>query len=101
TVTAAVIVSKRDGVLHVPNAAVRTTGGTSTVTVVDAKGNEQQRSVVTGVVGDDSTEIVSGLQAGEQVVVSSASLSTSTTGTGFRTGGGGLGRGGIFFGGGR
>jgi macrolide-specific efflux system membrane fusion protein len=105
TVTAAVIVAKRDGVLHVPNAAIHTAGGASTVTVVDTKGNQQQRSVTTGVVGDDATEIVSGLKAGEQVVVSSASsLLTGTTGSNARSGGGlgGArgGGGGVFFGGG-
>ncbi len=100
TVSAAVIVSKRDGVLHIPNAAVRTTGGTSTVTVVDDKGVQQQRAVTAGVVGDDATEIVSGLKEGDEVVVSSAaSQLTSTTGSTGRTGAGGLQGGGVFFGG--
>ena len=90
TVSAAVIVSKRDGVLHVPNAAVRTAGGASTVTVVNAKGDQTQRSVTIGIVGDDATEIVSGLKEGDKVVVSSAAALTSTSGTGFgnRSGGG-------------
>ncbi len=70
TVSAAVIVAKRDGVLHVPNAAVHTTGGSSYVTVVDANGARPSRPVQTGLVGDDSTEIVGGLKAGQQIVVS-------------------------------
>jgi hypothetical protein len=101
TVNATVIIGKRDGVLHVPNASVRSSGGTGTVTVVDAKGVQSQVSVVTGLQGDDQTEIVSGLKAGQQVVTSSGStsptgLSTATTGpTVIRSGGfgGGLGRG--------
>jgi RND family efflux transporter MFP subunit len=95
TVSAAVIVSKRDGVLHIPNAAVRTAGGSSTVTVVDAKGVQSQRSVTTGIVGDDATEIVSGLKEGDKVVVSSAAATglTGTTGLGgSRSGGLGGGR---------
>ena len=101
TVSAAVIVSKRDGVLHVPNAAVRTAGGASSVTVVDAKNVQQQRAVTVGVVGDDATEIVSGLKEGDKVVVSSAAATlTSTTGFGNRSGGG-LGGGGVQIFGGR
>ena len=101
TVSAAVIVSKRDGVLHVPNAAVRTAGGASSVTVVDAKDVQQQRAVTVGVVGDDATEIVSGLKEGDKVVVSSAAATlTSTTGFGNRSGGG-LGGGGVQIFGGR
>jgi RND family efflux transporter MFP subunit len=99
TVSAAVIVSKRDGVLHVPNAAVSTNGGSSTVTVLDAKGVQQQRPVTVGVVGDDATEIVSGLKAGENVVVSSAAASQLTGTNGAQTGRGGGGSRGVFFGG--
>jgi len=95
TVSAAVIVAKRDGVLHVPNAAVRTTGGSSTVTVVAADGKQTTIPVTAGLQGDDATEIVSGLKAGQEVVVSTTTAQTSTTGTSNgRFGGGGFGGGG-------
>jgi RND family efflux transporter MFP subunit len=88
TVSASVVIAKRDGVLHVPNAAVHTTGGASFVTVVGANGAQTQRAVQTGLVGDDSTEIVSGLTTGRQIVVSTLTSLTSTNQTGGRGGGG-------------
>lgn len=96
TVSATVIVGRRDGVLHVPNAAVRTAGGQSYVTVVGANGAQRQQPVQTGLVGDDSTEILAGLHSGQRVVVATASAA-ATTGAG--GGGGGVG-GGRFGGGG-
>ena len=97
TVSASVVIDKRDGVLHVPNASVHTTGGASFVTVVDAKGAQREQAVQAGLVGDDSTEIVSGLKAGRQIVVSTLSSLTSTTPTGGRGGGPGGGPGGAVF----
>jgi RND family efflux transporter MFP subunit len=90
TVSASVIVAKRDGVLHVPNAAVHTTGGASFVTVVGSDGTRTEQPVQTGLVGDDSTEIVGGLKAGQEIVVSTLTSSlTSTSPTGGRGNGGG------------
>jgi len=101
TVSAAVVIAKRDGVLHVPNAAVHTTGGTSSVTVIGTNGTQTEQAVQTGLVGDDSTEIVSGLKAGQQIVVSTLTTSlTSTTPTGGRGGGFGGAGSGIRIGGG-
>ncbi len=97
TVSASVIASKRDGVLHVPNAAVHTTGGSSFVTVVGSNGTQHEQAVRTGLVGDDSTEIASGLTAGEEVVVSTITPLTSTTQTGGGRGGGFGGGGGPVF----
>ena len=98
TVSAAVVIAKRDGVLHVPNAAVHTTGGSSYVTIIDANGAQQQQPVQAGLVGDDATEIISGLTAGQEIVVATFTSSlTSTTPTG---GGFGGGRGGVTGGGG-
>jgi HlyD family secretion protein len=95
TVSAAVVIAKRDGVLHVPNAAVHTTGGASFVTVIGANGAQTEQAVQTGLVGDDSTEIVGGPKAGQQIVVSTLTSLTSTTQTGGR--GGGFGGGGAGF----
>jgi RND family efflux transporter MFP subunit len=88
TVTAQIIVGKRDGVIHVSTAAVQGTGSTGTVTVVGAKGVQSRRTVVVGLKGDDSTEIVSGLKVGDQVVVSSGLAATSGTAPTFRFPGG-------------
>jgi len=84
-------------VLYVPSAAVTSFGGQSFVTVVDGK-TQTQTPVQVGVVGDTSTEITSGVSEGEQILLSSRTASTSTTGTRGGTGGFGGGAGG--FGGG-
>ncbi len=91
------IVTKQASGIVVPSQAV--TG--STVTVVDG-GERETRRVTTGVVGDSSTQVVSGLRAGEQVVVRSRSAAAGAAATGSGTSGTqrtqGTGRGG--FGGG-
>ena len=43
------------------------------VFLVDAKGVQTRKTVITGLQGDDSTEIVSGLKEGDQVVTASIS----------------------------
>ncbi|MGH3380791.1 MAG: efflux RND transporter periplasmic adaptor subunit [Actinoallomurus sp.] len=91
TATVQVITANAQNVLYVPTAAVRTAGGQSTVTVLNG-GKQVPKSVQTGVQGDQGTEIKSGLNEGDQVVIANAS---GTTGGGFPTGrfpgGGGLG----------
>lgn len=97
TVTTQVIADKRDGVLHVPTAAVTGSGSSGTVAVVGATGVRSTRTIGVGLKGDDSTEITSGLKAGEQVVITTALAAASSTTGGFTggrfPGGGGLGRG--------
>jgi HlyD family secretion protein len=93
TASTSVVTGQRDGVLHIPSAAIRGQGRTGTVMVM----NGQQQTpvpVLTGLKGDDSTEITSGLQEGQRVVVSSGTTAASGATTGFR-GGGGIGGGGI------
>ncbi|HEY0398794.1 MAG TPA: biotin/lipoyl-binding protein [Acidimicrobiia bacterium] len=105
TASVSVITASRDNVVAVPSAAISTSGGQSTVTV-RASGKDEVRPVVTGLKGDGTTEVASGLNDGDQVVMSVGVVSTSanrTTGTQTRTGtlggtGGGFGGGG--FGGG-
>ena len=107
TANVAVIAAGRDNVVSVPSAAISTAGGVSTVKV-RTNGADETRTVVTGLKGDGTTEITSGLEAGEQVVMSvgvvSSNASTGNTGTQSRTGtlGGGVfpgGAGGGFVGG--
>ena len=94
TANASVTVAQADNAVRVPNAAVRTTGGTTMVTVL-AKGQQVSTEVITGVVGDTYTEIKAGLNEGDTVV-----LPTIRTTTGTTTNGGNLLRGGGFGGGG-
>jgi hypothetical protein len=97
--SASVIVAQAQGVT-VPNGAI--TGGGSLATVaVRSNGKKTQKQVVVGLKGDGRTQIVSGLSAGDQLVVTTTlpplSSPTSTTGassgtlggTGARPGGGG------------
>ena len=80
TANVAVIVSEKDNVLHVPTAAVSLRTGGSTVTVMNGK-KQQSVPVVTGLRGDNGTEVDSGLTEGQLVVVSTGT-STRSAGTG-------------------
>jgi HlyD family secretion protein len=102
TANASVTVAQADNAVRVPNAAVRTTGGTSMVTVL-SKGQQVPTEVITGVVGDTYTEIKAGLNEGDTVVLPTIRTTTGTTGTGgnlLRGGTGGFGGGGAVRGGG-
>lgn len=103
--TAEVVVKQAEGV-NVPTSAV--TGGQ--VTVIK-EGKQTRRSVVTGLAGNTTTIVVSGLSAGEQVALPTATSSSSSSsllsrlgsrlgGAGGLGGTGGLGGGGAFRGGG-
>ncbi|NPD06007.1 biotin/lipoyl-binding protein [Nocardioides sp. zg-1308] len=70
TATLDVVLAEAEDVLQVPSSAIETTGESSTVTVL-VDGEEEQREVETGVVGDSTTEILSGLDEGDLVVASS------------------------------
>ena len=94
TANASITVAQADNAVRVPNAAVRTTGGTTMVTVL-SKGQQVSTEVITGVVGDTYTEIKAGLNEGDIVV-----LPTIRTTTGTTTNGSNLLRGGGFGGGG-
>jgi uncharacterized membrane protein YgcG len=105
--SAAVIVGQAQGV-SVPNAAVTGTGSLGTVNVLE-NGKTVQQQVVVGLRGDSRTQIVSGVNAGQQLVVTVVlpplnSSTTSTSGSNGTLGGGfpgaGLGGGGGFRGGG-
>jgi multidrug efflux pump subunit AcrA (membrane-fusion protein) len=81
-----VIVAQAQGV-NVPNAAVSGTGSLATVTVM-RNGKQTQQQVVVGLRGDSRTQIISGLSAGEQVVIKTTlpPPTSATTGTASSTG---------------
>jgi multidrug efflux pump subunit AcrA (membrane-fusion protein) len=89
--TADIVVARASG-LVVPSQALR--GNTVTVTHGGRRSTER---VQTGVVGDSTTQVVSGLNAGDRVIVTSTSVRATGTGTAnsqTRTGfGGGFGGG--------
>ena len=94
TVTAEVVVKQAEGV-NVATSAIKN----GSVTVL-RNGKKVQKSVTTGLAGDSTTLITSGLKAGETIVLSSTSATGTSSSTGTRkAGGGGIG-GGIGGGGG-
>ncbi|MBE1532782.1 efflux RND transporter periplasmic adaptor subunit [Actinomadura algeriensis] len=86
TATVEIVVAEAADVLYVPSAAVTTAGGQSTVTVV-RDGRNVATTVEIGVEGDQGTEIESGLQEGDRVVVASTGASTGQSGQGGMPGG--------------
>jgi hypothetical protein len=71
--TAEVVVSQAEGV-NVPTSAI--SGGAVTVT---HSGKQERRTVTAGLAGDSATIILSGLHAGEEVVLPVASTSSATS----------------------
>ncbi|MGH3832336.1 MAG: hypothetical protein ACRDRS_18155, partial [Pseudonocardiaceae bacterium] len=71
TAEARVVTNEVDDVLTVPNSAIRKRGDQSTVTVIDANGAQQQVRFQAGLVGDDRTQVISGLREGQEVILHS------------------------------
>ncbi len=90
TVTVDISIAEATNVLLVPNGAITTTGGKSYVNVEDAStGKVTQTEVQTGLNDWQNTEITSGLNEGEKVVVPlNTAPATSSSGNNFRGGGG-------------
>jgi HlyD family secretion protein len=93
------IVNRKEDVLSVPSQAIKEQDGKYTVTVME-HGKQVEKTVEIGIVGDDSTEITSGLKEGEDVItmIIDRKPKQATTGTaapgGAALGGGGFGGGG-------
>jgi multidrug efflux pump subunit AcrA (membrane-fusion protein) len=89
TANLSVVVNEADNVLVVPSSAITRRGQAATVTVLQSDGTRVITPIETGVVGDSTTEVTSGVKAGDKVLLPTLNSST-------RTGGGG-----VVFGGGR
>jgi RND family efflux transporter MFP subunit len=79
TVTVTIIVDERTDVLLVPNGAITTQGGQTSVQVVSSGGTIEQRTITTGISDWQYTEVTEGLSEGEQVVVPQGTAATPTT----------------------
>ena len=64
-----IIVETKKGVLFVPNAAIKWVDGRQAVFVKGADGKAREAQVEFGLVGPDRTEVVSGLEEGQEVAV--------------------------------
>jgi macrolide-specific efflux system membrane fusion protein len=93
TVSVSVTTGSVQDAVFVNSAAVTTVGNRHTVTVL-ANGQQQVTAVEIGLEGDEATQIKSGVEVGQQVV-----LKTTTTSTGGTNGFPGGGFGGNFGGG--
>lgn len=106
--TVAITVKAVSNVVTVPNSAVTATGtGANAFVTLIQDGKAVRQTVTTGAVGSTVTEIVSGLTAGQSVVIANpsaavpaSSTTANTRGFGGNFGGGNFG-GGNFIGGGR
>ncbi|MDP9254984.1 MAG: efflux RND transporter periplasmic adaptor subunit [Actinomycetota bacterium] len=100
TADASVTVATKSNVLQLPSAAITTSGAASTVSVLQ-NGKQTTARVTTGLVGSSTTEILSGIKAGDVIVEPTVSVSSSTAATSSTSlGGGGFTGGGGFPGGG-
>lgn len=78
SLTASIQVATVPNVVRVPGEAVQAVNGRSLVYVIGADGTPSPRPVKTGVVGDRWTQIDSGLQPGQTIVVAFAQSSSGT-----------------------
>jgi macrolide-specific efflux system membrane fusion protein len=100
TAQVSVVDQTASNTLFLPSSAITTTGRLSTVQLLE-NGKATVTPVTTGLVGNASTQILSGLKAGDVVVEPTVTISAaSASGTGAGVGGGLGGLGGGFGGGG-
>lgn len=85
TVQVDITISEVKDALQVPSMALQSNGSTATVTVRNASGKDETRSVTTGLVSGAMTQITSGLRVGEQVVVQLPRLGNPGGGNNART----------------
>ncbi|MFI6982785.1 efflux RND transporter periplasmic adaptor subunit [Embleya sp. NPDC050154] len=85
TANISVVVAQADNALQVPSAAVTGTGATASVRIL-VNGAEQRRTVTAGVVGDQTTQIVSGLAEGDEIVIGTVAAAGSAGSTSGRSG---------------
>jgi HlyD family secretion protein len=69
TALADVVVEAKEGVLRVPSAAVRREAGGSSVDVRNSDGQPVRTPFQAGVVGDEYTQVVSGLREGQELLL--------------------------------
>jgi HlyD family secretion protein len=79
TVTVDIIVQQVTDVLMVPNGAITSRGGKTYVQVQTSTGTIEEREIETGISNWQYTEVTSGLDEGEQVVVPQGADTTSTS----------------------
>ena len=79
TATAEIVYAQTEDVLMVPNRALTRQGRDRTVQVISASGPET-RKVETGMSNDQSTEVTSGLQEGDELVMPATAVRAAVPG---------------------
>jgi multidrug efflux pump subunit AcrA (membrane-fusion protein) len=95
--TAEVVVEEAKNALAVPSEAITSAGPAKTVTVQESGGREATNTVTTGLVGDETTQLISGVKVGETLLLPEVSVTAAPAGgegaegglpSGFPSGGG-------------
>ena len=93
SISAEIMTNIKQGVLLVPNSAVKYQGEQQYVEIMSSDGTISRKAVEAGLSNDTMTEITSGLNEGDEVIIqtSASSSNNSSTGTsnGFSAGAGG------------
>jgi multidrug efflux pump subunit AcrA (membrane-fusion protein) len=79
--SAEVVVEQVKNAVTVPTEAISGAGSRKTVTV-EEDGKDVTKTVTTGLEGDETTEVVSGLKAGQTLVLPEVTVATATSGEG-------------------
>jgi HlyD family secretion protein len=86
TANTSVIVQQAQGVIALRNTAITRIGQAAFVTLLGADGKQTRQPVQLGAVGDQTTEIVSGVNVGDKVVIPQLRVPTQAGGNGARGG---------------
>jgi multidrug efflux pump subunit AcrA (membrane-fusion protein) len=88
--SAEVVVEQVKNAVTVPSEAISQAGNGKTVTV-EEDGKEVTKTIKTGLEGDETTEVISGLKSGQKLILPEVSVATTTEGsTGSEESSGGL-----------
>lgn len=79
SVTVTLVVAERSDVLLVPNAAILMRSGRTFVSVLADDGTEEEREITTGLSNWQYTEVLEGLEEGEQVVLPEGAAAAATS----------------------
>lgn len=90
TGTVNLIISQANNVLLVPSTAITKSGNQSTVNVMTANNTIEKRTIQTGLADWQNTEVTSGLNEGDKIVVTKGTSTTTSTSTQQRAPGGGI-----------
>lgn len=83
-----IVTANKDNVLTLPSSAIKTRVNSSFVEVLDADKKSVRREIKIGISNDINTEIISGLNEGEEVIIKTSSSNTSKNNNSKISGGG-------------